>query len=140
MSQLWEGGDQLKAIQNPGGWLRQLAANRTINYLKKEARARQVLQLLQQRADFTPGDAEINFRELQAILNKVIMKLPIDTGIILRAAVEKGLSRKQIAEELDLPVSTYTFQVRDAVFKEYLIMFIIINKNTIFVYYNKHYE
>lgn len=34
------------------------------------------------------------------------MKLPMDTGIILRASVEEGLSRRQIAEQLGLSVDT----------------------------------
>lgn len=101
---LWQAGEELKCIQSPGGWLRTLAARHTINHLKKEARDRQALQLLSQRPDFIPGDAEINFRELQAILKKVIMKLPMDTGIILCASIEEGLDRKKIAEGMGLPV------------------------------------
>jgi RNA polymerase sigma-70 factor (ECF subfamily) len=103
---LWQGGEQLKEIRNPAGWLRRLAANKTIDHLRQEKANRQFKRLLADTPGFTEGYEEIHFKELQVLLQKAINKLSLDEGMILRASIEQGLSRQQIAEQLDLPVNT----------------------------------
>lgn len=54
---LWTAGEVLTTLQNPGGWLYRLAANHTLDHLRKEQARRQRDQLLKLRPDFIAGVA-----------------------------------------------------------------------------------
>ena len=101
---LWTAGDLLVTIHNPSGWLRGVTANKALDHLKREKARRQVIQLFGSLPEVVQGDEIINFKELQAILDKAILQLPIDTGVMIRASIEEGMCRRHIAEQLGLSV------------------------------------
>ena len=115
----------LKQLKNPtkfSTWLYQIAANQAKDALRRQKKGNCVsipfhdsgeergeensLQPCQLKAEDEQPDAAVHQRELQQILQQVIMKLPKEQRVVVIMKIYQELKFNEIAEVLGVPVNT----------------------------------
>lgn len=105
---LWVHRDQLREIRLPGSWLFRIAANLSIEHLRKEA----IRNNLQDKvyARMKPGEfgvtEVVEERELAGIIRRAVDSLPDKRKEVYLLSREAGLSHQEIADQLGIAVTT----------------------------------
>lgn len=114
---LWLNRKSLNLINNPGGWLHTIAANSAYTYLRNEAR----YHLRQERAvsihqenDQDPYQ-RLDALEMEALVFEAVKQLPFRRRQVFQLSRIEGLSRKEIARQLNISENTVRNQLVDAV-------------------------
>jgi RNA polymerase sigma-70 factor (family 1) len=121
---LWNKREELPQAENYESYIFKMAANKMVDWLGKmasEERARK--QLWQSIRHFTDDATDtIDFHQSQELINKAIDQLSPQRKKIFLLSREEGLSRAEIAKQLDLSVSTVNNHLNEAVrlVREYL--------------------
>lgn len=121
---LWNKREELPLVENYKSYIFKMAANKMVDWLRKmasEERARK--QLWQSIRHFTDDATDtIDFHQSQELINKAIDQLSPQRKKIFLLSREEGLSRAEIAKQLDLSVSTVNNHLNEAVrlVREYL--------------------
>ncbi|SFE40736.1 RNA polymerase sigma-70 factor, ECF subfamily [Chitinophaga sp. CF118] len=112
---LWTGREHIALLESPDGYLFRIAANRTLDYLRKQAREQ---HFLDRYIDKTPEQAEdpeksIYYNETRKAVEEAIQQLPSQrqTIYLLR---QEGLSYSEIAEKLGISPNTVRNQLVSA--------------------------
>lgn len=117
MLKLWVNRATLKAIKNPGSWLRTVAAHAAYDHLRKIAG----YELMLARSQFAQQDADkvswndLEARQIRKTIEEAMEKLPQRRRQIFRMSKIEGFSRKEIAEQLGISENTVRNQLADAV-------------------------
>lgn len=104
---IWEKREQLRKIDYFNAWLRTIARNTTINYLRARAMEKLGLdRLLMQESSscFTENDAAD--REYSLLLQAAVRQLPPQQQKVYILHRQQGLCHEAIAEQLDISVLT----------------------------------
>jgi len=114
--QLWLSRASFNTVQYPTSYIFNLAANKTLNHLKKIANN---AELIKKAAYYLPEwstntEDTIAFNESQAMINSAVSELPSQRQLIYRLSREEGLSLEEIAERLDISRSTVKNQLGHA--------------------------
>lgn len=114
--QLWLSRASFKTVQYPTSYIFNLAANKTLNHLKKIANN---ATLIKKAAYYQPEwstntEDTIAFNESQAMINSAVSELPSQRQLIYRLSREEGLSLEEIAERLDISRNTVKNQLGHA--------------------------
>lgn len=114
---LWLNRDKLKEIENPGGWLHTIASNACLDHLRKQATYEQHLTKAKTLQPLSDDDTtlQIDAREVKRALNEAVEQLPIRRREIFQLSKIDGLSRKEIAEQLNISENTVRNQLAEAV-------------------------
>jgi RNA polymerase sigma-70 factor (family 1) len=114
--QLWLSRASFKTIKYPTSYIFNLAANKTLNQLKKIANnASLVKQAAYHQPEWSTNTEDtIAFNESQAMINSAVSELPSQRQLIYRLSREEGLSLEEIAEQLDISRSTVKNQLGHA--------------------------
>ncbi len=113
---IWERRDELEIRQHIEHYLLSSAKMKVIEFFRKQAREKQVLQeaiTYRPTEEFTT-DRQIQYNELHLQLVKTVNSLPEHCRVIYQYRKEKGLSNKEIASALDISVKTVEYHMKNA--------------------------
>jgi RNA polymerase sigma-70 factor (family 1) len=113
---LWQNRQQLASIEHPGAYLYQMASNRTLDYIKKNARE---VKLQYYAARWVKGaadhpDAQRDFQEIENLLKEAVNQLPAQRRRVYQLVREEGLSHAEIADRLQISKHTVRNHVAEA--------------------------
>jgi len=105
---LWLNRRGLGEIVNPGNYLFVTAKNHALNQLEKMANERQGKSRLGARPAVLGADPEEEFfyKESLALVAEAILQLPEQQRIVFQLSRDGGLSREQIADQLNISPNT----------------------------------
>ncbi|MCW2263106.1 MULTISPECIES: RNA polymerase sigma factor [Sphingobacterium] len=113
---LWQKRDFLKNIENPKAYLYRMASNRVIDYQKKLAKRRPILDFVisQQQTMDSVSEERILYKETLLLLSEALDTLSPQRRIIYELSRNEGLTHDQIAEKLNIAKSTVANQLVSA--------------------------
>jgi len=113
---LWINRKGLTAVTNLSGYIYRMATNFSINHLKRNKTEAHVLQDMYLDVPSHEATAEEQFtvQELRKSIHKAVDGLPEQRRRIYELSREKGLSRKEIADLLQISENTVKNQLRIA--------------------------
>ena len=113
---LWINRGGLPAVTNLAGYIYRMATNFSINHLKRYKAAAHLLQDTHLDVPSQEASAEEQFtvQELKKSIYKAVAGLPDQRRRIYELSREKGLSRKEIADLLQISENTVKNQLRIA--------------------------
>ncbi len=113
---LWQNRAQLGGIDNPSAYIYQMASNRTLDYIKRNAREVKLQYYATRRAgpDINHTEADLDFREIDTLLKEAVSQLPVQRRKVYQLAREEGLSHAEIAEQLRISPHTVRNHVAEA--------------------------
>lgn len=122
---LWMKRDQLPDIQRPASWLFRIAANICLTYLRTQATRNKLQDKVKEKASpqgYSSAVEVLESKEMALIIRQAIDALPERRQAIYRLSREQGLSHQQIADQLQLSLSTVKNQLGYSVrfIQEYL--------------------
>lgn len=113
---LWINRKALPAIANFSGYIYRMATNFAINHLKRNKTEAHILQdaYLDVPGDEASAEEQFTVQELKESIHKAVASLPEQRRRIYELSREKGLSRKEIADLLQISENTVKNQLRIA--------------------------
>jgi RNA polymerase sigma-70 factor (family 1) len=113
---LWQSRHQLAAIEQPSAYLYQMASNRTLDYIKRNAREVK-LQYYATRlygAGTYQSETDVDIKELEALIRQAVIRLPPQRRKVYQLVREEGLSHAEIAARLQISKHTVRNHVAEA--------------------------
>lgn len=111
----WLSRDKLNGVDNPGAWLNTVATHSAYNYLRSRARYEKHLDNLAPMAEDTEEIVHtLDVRYAQKAIARAVAQLPARRRQIFELSRNEGLSRKQIAERLQLSENTVRNQLMES--------------------------
>ena len=113
---LWEQRDQFHKIDNINGWLYRVTENKLIDFLRKTAADKKLMQKTWSRIQDFTNETELNLtaKESEKMIARGIENLPAQRQLIYRMNREQLLNYNQIAEELRISRHTVKNQISHA--------------------------
>ena|ERR1700761_2517660 len=101
---LWKNRQALAATEFPSAYLYQMASNRTLDYIKRNARQVKLQYYAAGRAGMDANDTEleVDFREIDTLLREAVQQLPEQQQKVYKMIREEGLSHADIAARLTI--------------------------------------
>jgi RNA polymerase sigma-70 factor (ECF subfamily) len=116
---LWTARETLTKIENPSSWLFRVASNFSISHFRKQELDKRLLKEIQSRN--VGGDAngvhgsdvidQLSAKELQALIKEAVDKLPEKRKQIYLLLREQNMSRREVAEHLNISENTVRNQL-----------------------------
>jgi RNA polymerase sigma-70 factor (family 1) len=104
---IWLKREKLVFIENPSSYFFTAVYRRVYSYYRKLAREEKIKGVLSQSKAFENSTEELIFaRESQLLISTAIGKLPSQQQVIFKLSKQEGLSREEIAEQLQLSPNT----------------------------------
>ena len=103
---VWLHRDRLAEVENPKSWLFRVAANTGRNWLKKQMIIEHHLQAQQQEASRDLVAERLDLRSVANLVQATIQSFPPQRKLIYQLSREEGLKPAEIANRLQLSVST----------------------------------
>jgi RNA polymerase sigma-70 factor (family 1) len=105
---VWVSRELLASVQHPTSYLFNVAANATLNYLKKAARSEHLMSQLAYRGTEISNETEelVDFNESAALVAEAVAGLSGQRREIYELSRNQGLSNEEIAEHLGLSGQT----------------------------------
>lgn len=113
---LWLQRSTLRSVENPGGWLRTLASNHAYDHLRKQATYHRYLNEMHLQQPDAAGEFNDQQQAAQAreLLRQAISRLPERRRQIFELSKLEGLSRREVANLLELSENTVRNQLAEA--------------------------
>jgi RNA polymerase sigma-70 factor (ECF subfamily) len=114
---LWINRETLTKIENPASWLFRIASNLSISHFRKQELDKRLLKEIKSRnggeAEGSHVDTvdELSAKELRILIQEAVDQLPTKRKEIYLLSREQGLSRKEVAERLNLSENTVRNQI-----------------------------
>jgi len=104
---LWQNRESVEA-GNLGGWLYRVASNLAYSYLKREALNGRLLSSLnkKQANQFSEIDQQMDYKECRELIHKALNQLPDQQRKVYQLSLQEGMSRKEVAELLNISPNT----------------------------------
>ena len=104
---LWQKREVIE-VDNLGRWLHRVAANLAYSYLKREALKGRLLDSLKNKPveRLTEIDLQMDYKESEALIYKALSQLPDQQRKVYQLSLQEGLSRKEIADLLNISPHT----------------------------------
>jgi RNA polymerase sigma factor (sigma-70 family) len=105
---LWISRGQLTEIDVPHAWIFRIASNLSYTWLRKKAVESEAIKNYNRTDRTSENNIEANasFREIKALVQQAIQKLPAQRRRIYMLHRNEGLKAAEIAAELNISVST----------------------------------
>lgn len=107
---IWVNRERLPAIESPSNWIFKIVYNRAYTWLEKQSvRDKAKVIIYQQQegaASANLTEENVSFSETARLVQQAIAQLPPQTRRIYLLSRETGLKSSEIAEELNLSLST----------------------------------
>jgi len=120
---VWLSRDRLAEIENPGGWLYTLAANKCYDYLRTSAlRDKLFAPEANTMAAVDSTQAWLDSKELKRLIELAVNELPAQRKKVYQMSRNQGMSIPEIAAALDLSPHTvkHTLAASLKAIREYL--------------------
>ena len=122
---LWTKRDQLPQVERPASWLFRIAANICLTYLRTQATRHRLQYKVKEKSPaqgYSSAVEVLESKEMALLIRQAVNALPARRQEIYRLSREQGLSHQQIAEQLQLSLSTVKNQLGYSVkfIQEYL--------------------
>ena len=114
--QLWTIRERIALVDHPTSYIFNMATNKTLDYQRKIAGDRRLLEKVMATAKSVNNDTEeqLELNESAAIVKQAIAALPEQRRIIYELSRNEGLKHEQIAEKLGISKSTVANQMVSA--------------------------
>lgn len=105
---IWRDKGHLDKLENFGSFIFKMAQNQAINALKRMANQTIILAKIQQHGEACDRATEenIEFNEVNHLLNEVVEKLPAQQHLVFKLSREQGLKNDEIAHLLKISPNT----------------------------------
>ena len=110
---VWDKLSTFRPEGNLKGWLCRIAANLTIDALRRQKPTVDIAKIVAAASDEGPEAAVVR-REQAAAVRAAMMRLPLHSRAILVLREYEALSYKEIADVLDIPLGTVKSRLSDA--------------------------
>lgn len=122
---LWTKRDLLQQVERPAAWLFRIATNICLTYLRTQATRNRLQGKVQEKQPgqgYSSAVEVLETKEMVLLIRQAVDALPPKRQEIYRLSREQGLSHQQIAEQLQLSLSTVKNQLGFSVkfIQEYL--------------------
>lgn len=110
---LWLRRETLTAVEKPSSWLYRIASNLSMTWYRRQQMERKILETIGQSetaSEHLPEE-EFTSRELQKLIQDAINRLPPKRRQIFILSRVEGLSRKEIAQQLNMSENTVRNQL-----------------------------
>lgn len=112
---LWSKRTEIKVQTNLEAYLRKMAVNKSLNYIRDNKKLSFSVELDNQQSSNEPDYIQNeNFREIKELLYNAIDKLPPQCKIIFVLSRFEDYSNKMIAQHLDISIKTVENQMTKA--------------------------
>jgi RNA polymerase sigma-70 factor (family 1) len=113
---LWQSRQQLATVEQPSAYLYHMAANRTLDYIKRNARDVKLQYYAARWLAPAPDhpDNQQDFREIDRLLREAVNHLPAQRRKVYQLVREEGLSHAEIADRLQISKHTVRNHVAEA--------------------------
>lgn len=113
---LWTSGEKLAQIENPGAYVFSMAANLTLNYLKKIAREATLVQRLKRSSFASSNQTEeaVSFNESRSLVEQAVAQMPAQRKMVYLMSREQGLNNNEIAKAIKLSPNTVRNHLAEA--------------------------
>jgi RNA polymerase sigma-70 factor (ECF subfamily) len=117
---LWINRETLTKIENPSSWLFRVASNFSISHFRKQELDKRLLKEIKNRSvgdtnglqgGHTDTVDELSAKELKTLIQQAVDQLPAKRKEIYLLSREQGLSRKEVADKLNLSENTVRNQI-----------------------------
>lgn len=112
--QFWKNRENIKDGISIRNYLKRAVINRAINQIKYKSRFVGDGDLVETQSNFTNPDDDLEAKDLKAIIDKAMEKVPEKARVIFILRRHEGLSLKEIAEKLDISPKTVENQITRA--------------------------
>jgi len=107
MLKVWLSRDKLPGIEHPRSWIFRIAANLAYTHLRRQVLEEKVKgELSRHDPGYDDPEATHNLNELKRHVREAVHRLPTERRRIYLLSREGGLSRDEIAEQLQISPST----------------------------------
>lgn len=107
---IWIARDQLTEISQPSAWIKKICFFLAVNHVRRQSIRDKVMDAVEHEKDSAgntlPVSDMIEFRQLLGLVNEAVQQLPEKQRQIYRLSREQALSINEIAQHMDLAVST----------------------------------
>ncbi|MCK7556344.1 sigma-70 family RNA polymerase sigma factor [Chitinophaga sedimenti] len=100
---VWLTRDQLADVTHPAAWIKKICFYRAVNYVRRQSIHNKVINAIGPQTETTEM---VEFRQLLDMVNTAVQQLPEKQRQVYRLSREQGLSIAEIAEHMQLAVST----------------------------------
>jgi RNA polymerase sigma-70 factor (ECF subfamily) len=113
---LWTNRASLGAVDNPKGYLFRMASNQTITHLRGKARQMKLAKAVAHFVDEESNATEefLELKEVQSLVHEAVEQLPPQRKLIYTMSRQQGLKNDEIAQRLNISVSTVKNQLTEA--------------------------
>ncbi|MBN9383449.1 MAG: RNA polymerase sigma-70 factor [Chitinophagaceae bacterium] len=111
---LWMKRDQLPQVERPASWLFRIAANICLTWLRTQATRHRLQDRVEEKQaahKYSSAVEVLESKEMALLIRQAVDALPARRQEIYRLSREQGLSHQQIAERLQLSLSTVKNQL-----------------------------
>lgn len=112
--QFWKNRENIKTDISIRNYLKRAVINRCINHIKYNTRFTGEDVLEHTEGKSISPDVELETKELKAVVDHAVAKLPEKARVIFILKRHEGLSLKEIAEKLDISPKTVENQITRA--------------------------
>lgn len=104
---LWQNRENVE-VNNLGGWLYRVASNLAYSYLKREALNGRLLSYLKKKQanQFSEIEQQMDYKECKELIHKALIQLPDQQRKVYQLSLQEGMSRKEVAELLNISPNT----------------------------------
>ena len=112
---LWMKRESLSKIDSPGAWMHTVASNLSLDILRKQAKQLATTQLQDTTEDSDPIPSDmLELRDVQSMIEEAVSQLPSSRRQVFLLSRKQGMSRAEIAKDLNLSESTVKNQLTAA--------------------------
>lgn len=107
---IWVARDQLQEVQHPAAWIKKICFFLAVNHVRRQNIRNKVMDAVGHEKDSAgnalPVSEMVEFRQLLSLVNNAVQQLPDKQRQIYRLSREQALSIPEIAQHMDLAIST----------------------------------
>lgn len=121
---LWVSRQALTNVDNANSYLFVMARNRSLDHIQRVAAERKLKQQLHQQQEpfANTTEEDVDFAQSKQLVAAAVSQLPKQQELVFRLSKEQGLSRQQIAAQLNISENTVRNHLSEAMkfIKNYL--------------------
>jgi RNA polymerase sigma-70 factor (ECF subfamily) len=107
MLRVWLNRDKLPGIQHPRQWIFRIASNLAYTVLQRRLQEGQIFEeISRQEETYEDPDQGLKLRELRHHVQEAVRQMPKERRRIYQCSREAGMSREEIAAQLNISPST----------------------------------